>query len=312
MSGREEEILSGPPPGVGTPLRLGPRPLGVYTPISGASSRPGALLEEKAHGVARSGTCFPFLKRDWKITSPPSTLEVYVAATAAHHDPVAGKPLGQHNLVIRFLRGHEKATDSSALRTLLRPRWRASRGPPFDPLGAAALSHLTIKTALLMALTSKRVGDLQAPSMSTDCLELWPGVSHVILRPRSGYVPKVPTTTPRDQVVNLQALPTGEEDPTRSVLCPVRALRLYLDRTQSFRSSEQLLSVLEISRRGGLSPNRGDALDRGCRRYGIPISSSPLPIRSEAHSSWALAQGTSLADICRAAGWATPNTFARF
>ncbi len=29
-------------------------------------------------------------------------------------------------------------------------------------------------------------------------------------------------------------------------------------------------------------------------------------------SSWALAQGTSIADICRAAGWATPNSFARF
>ncbi len=29
-------------------------------------------------------------------------------------------------------------------------------------------------------------------------------------------------------------------------------------------------------------------------------------------SSWALARGASIADICRAAGWATPNTFARF
>ncbi len=29
-------------------------------------------------------------------------------------------------------------------------------------------------------------------------------------------------------------------------------------------------------------------------------------------STWALARGTSIADICRAAGWVTPNTFARF
>ncbi len=29
-------------------------------------------------------------------------------------------------------------------------------------------------------------------------------------------------------------------------------------------------------------------------------------------SSWALARGALLADICRTAGWATPNTFARF
>ncbi len=29
-------------------------------------------------------------------------------------------------------------------------------------------------------------------------------------------------------------------------------------------------------------------------------------------SSWALARGASIADICKAAGWATPNTLARF
>ncbi len=44
----------------------------------------------------------------------------------------------------------------------------------------------------------------------------------------------------------------------------------------------------------------------------------PCPLRLHAHptrgvaSSWALARGTSLTDICRAAGWETPNTFARF
>ncbi len=37
--------------------------------------------------------------------------------------------------------------------------------------------------------------------------------SHVVLRPRPGYVPYVPTTPFRDQVVNLQALPSEEADP---------------------------------------------------------------------------------------------------
>ncbi len=46
--------------------------------------------------------------------------------------------------------------------------------------------------------------------------------------------------------------------------------------------------------------------------------SVPCPLRLHAHStrvvasSWVLARGTSLADICRAVGWATPNKFARF
>ena len=62
----------------------------------------------------------------------------------------------------------------------------------------------------------------------------------MILRPRPGYVPKVPTTPFRDQVVNLQALPLEEADPALALLCPVCALRLYVDRTQSLRTSDQL------------------------------------------------------------------------
>ncbi len=39
---------------------------------------------------------------------------------------------------------------------------------------------------------------------------------------------------------------------------------------------------------------------------------SPSTLKVYVASSHALAHGTSLADICRAAGWVTPNTFARF
>ncbi len=73
-----------------------------------------------------------------------------------------------------------------------------------------------------------------------ECLVFGPVYSHVVLRPRPGYVPKVPTTPFRDQVVNLQALPSEEADPALALLCPVRALRIYVTRTRSVRSSEQL------------------------------------------------------------------------
>ncbi|KAL0172248.1 hypothetical protein M9458_032559, partial [Cirrhinus mrigala] len=96
-------------------------------------------------------------------------------------------------------------------------------------------------TALLIALTSiKRVGDLHAFSVSESCLEFGPADSHVTLRPRPGYVPKVPTTPFREWVVNLQALPPEEADPALALVCPVHALRTYVDHTRSFRRSEQL------------------------------------------------------------------------
>ncbi len=69
-----------------------------------------------------------------------------------------------------------------------------------------------------------------------------PVYSHVFLSPRTLYVPKVPTTPYRDEVVNLQALASEEADPAIALLCPIRALRIYMGRTRRFRSSEQRLA----------------------------------------------------------------------
>ncbi len=91
---------------------------------------------------------------------------------------------------------------------------------------------------------------------AADCLVFGPVYSHVVLRPRPGYVPKVPTTPFRDQVVDLQALPSEEADPALALLCPLRALRIYVDRTRSVRSSEQLF-VCHGGQQKGKPPNRG-------------------------------------------------------
>ncbi len=103
------------------------------------------------------------------------------------------------------------------------------------------LRSLSLKTALLLALASvKRVGDLQALSISPACLEFGPNDSKVVLKPRHGYVPKVLSTPFRAQVITLSALPPSEEDRELSLLCPVRALRIYFERSAPFRRTEQL------------------------------------------------------------------------
>ncbi len=132
-------------------------------------------------------------------------------------------------------------------------------------------------------------------------------------------MPKVPTTPFRDQVVNLQALPSEEADPALALLCPVRALRIYVDRTRSFRSAEQLFIC-----HGG--QQKGKAVSKQRLAHWIVEAvalayqpqGEPCPLGVRAHStrsvasSHALAYGASLADICRATGWVAPNTFARF
>ncbi len=168
----------------------------------------------------------------------PSTLKVYVAAIAAHHDAVDGQSLGKHDLIVGFLKGARRMNPS---RSPLVPSWDLSivlaglqRGP-FEPLDSVELKFLSLKTALLTVLTSiKRVGDLQAFSVSEECLVFGPVNTHVQLS-WPGYVPKVPTTPFHDQVVNLQALPSEEADPALALLCPIRALRIYVDRIRNVR-----------------------------------------------------------------------------
>ncbi len=46
-----------------------------------------------------------FLQQGLERRLSPSTLKVYVAAISAHHDPVEGRSVGKHDLVVRFLRG---------------------------------------------------------------------------------------------------------------------------------------------------------------------------------------------------------------
>ncbi|KAI2645148.1 ORF V: Enzymatic polyprotein [Labeo rohita] len=225
-----------------------------------------------------------FLQEKLERRLSPSTLKVYVAAIAAYHDAVDGTSLRKHQLI-------------------------GLREAPFEPLASVELKYLSLKTALLTALASiKRVGDLQAFSVDEVCLEFGPGDSHVILRPRPGYVPKVPTTPFRDQVVNLQALPLEEADPASALLCPVRALRIYVDRTRHFRRTEQLFVCFGGQQKGNAVSKQRlahwvvDAISLSYQNQGEPC---PLGVRAHSTrsvaSSYALAHGASLADICRAA-----------
>ncbi|KAI2647445.1 Transposon Ty3-G Gag-Pol polyprotein [Labeo rohita] len=191
-----------------------------------------ALAIRQLAGSFRAGALYP-LKRFQRMlglmasASPvlellldkgrsPSTLKVYVAAIAAFHALIAGQSIGRNNLVVRFLKGSRRINPS---RPHTIPTWdlstvlRALKSAPFEPMSDADLKPLTLKTALLLALVSvKRVGDLQALSIGPSCLEFGPGDSKVILKPRHGYVPKVPSTPFRAQVVTLSALPSSEGD----------------------------------------------------------------------------------------------------
>ncbi len=165
--------------------------------------------------VCPIGSVLEFLQDRFASGLSSSTLNVYMAAIAAHHAPVGEQSLGRNPLVTRFLQGNRR------LRPPVRPRmptWdlavvlEALSKAPFEPLEEVPLRFLTVKTVFLLTIFFlKRVGDLQALSVAPSCLEFAPGMARAFLYPRPGYVPKVPSVVP--QPVILQAFcPTPFRD----------------------------------------------------------------------------------------------------
>ncbi len=116
--------------------------------------------------------------------------------------------------------------------------------PPFESIEEISERLLTSKTVLILAIYSlKRVEDLQAFSVAPSYLDFVPSLAKAFLYPRAGYVPKVPSSTPRPVV--LQAFcppPFREPDQKRlNCMCPVRALDAYVHRAALWRRADQLL-----------------------------------------------------------------------
>ncbi len=180
---------------------------------------------------------------------------------------------------------------------------------------------LTLKVTILLALSLvKRVGDLKTLSVRDSCTEFAPGVVKGFLRPRPGCVPKVLSSSFHSQVVVLQAfsLSSSSEDDDLHLLCPVRALKMYVDRSSQWRKSLQLLVCFGAGLIGlTASKHTISHWVRDVILLACEVHSLPLPLDVRAHStrgvasSQALFRGVPLEDICMAAGWSSPHIFVR-
>ena len=179
----------------------------------------------------------------------PSTIEGYRTAIAdmVGNDPVHfGKDESLTRLLDSFHRDKPKGRRGV-------PAWNLSlvlhqlTKAPFEPMRKASLKHLTFKTVFLLALGSgKRRSEIHAwLYRNIRHQENW---SQVSLYPSPSFLSKIQLARDEPAAVALVVIPALAPSLDRSLredksLCPVRALRYYLDRTKDLRSGKDLVFV---------------------------------------------------------------------
>ena len=186
-------------------------------------------------------------------------------------------------------------------------------GPPIEPLHAAPLKSVAIKTAFLIQLALGR-----QLSWVHSC-RIDP--SH--LRWENGGVRLLPSLL-LDKNQSLSFTPSSvfllslkEHSPDDKVHCPLRALKWYLKLTKPLRGAEKALFV--ISKEPYKKASKGTVA--GWVKEAISGAYShkqreQMGIRAHdtrgVATTWAATVGVPFEDIMDAAAWSRPQTFARF
>ncbi|XP_068204733.1 uncharacterized protein [Palaemon carinicauda] len=157
-----------------------------------------------------------------------------------------GIDLGSSRHISMLIRSFEQTCPSHASRV---PQCDVARvlkmlsEPPFEPLKDIVDRNLTLKTVFLLALASaKRVGEIHGLSYEVSYTRGWREISFK-------FVPSFVAKTQNPAVVDpkfvgftVPAIPRSG-NPEDLKLCPVRAVRKYLERTASLRPGIKNLFV---------------------------------------------------------------------
>ena len=267
---------------------------------------------------------FMYLYQD--LNRRPSTIDGYRTAIVDTLGPTAqhiAHNADLHRLLSSFHRDCPKSS-----RNL--PKWNLSvvlnelAKAPFEPMKDTDLKHLTLKTAFLLALASgKRRSKIHAwVANKVSDLGQW---EKVALFPSSDFIAKNQLAREGSQSVSPVTIPAlttivdrqFKEDRT---LCPVRALRFYLDRTKDLRGSRSLLFI--SFKKGHTSDIRPTTLSSWLKQtillcYKQADQQALDLVQVKAHDIRAFAAskafygGVSVDQIMQACHWKAHNTFTR-
>ncbi|XP_071989492.1 uncharacterized protein [Engystomops pustulosus] len=258
-----------------------------------------------------------FLQKGLEQGLSTSTLKVQVSALGAFFDC----PLAEHRWVKRFILASSRIRPQILRRV---PTWDlklvldALSRPPFEPLDSATIKSLTLKTTLLIAVTTaRRLGELQAISIKEPYMRVLS--DRIILTLDPGFIPKVASRFHRSQEITLPSFcenPSSSKEASWHLLDVRRIVLAYLQATEPWRIDNNLFIQFQGKNKGKRASKTSIA-----RWLKLAISTcytmqgKEVPTNLKAHStramstSWAEKRGASLEQICKAATWASPSTF---
>lgn len=209
----------------------------------------------------------------------------------------------------------------------LTPKWDLScvlwslTKAPYEPISQASLLHVTWKTVFLLTLASaKRRSEIHALSVEDGHLRFNASDGSVTLLCQPGFLSKtqLPSIAPSPFTIPSLARSCGSEDEDR-LLCPVRALKAYLQRVKPFRGRRKRLFVPV---KGGAEVSASSIsrwIASTIKKAYSSLSSADLAfLQIKAHelralsSSWAYVNHAPLEDILQATFWRNPTTFSSF
>ena len=183
-----------------------------------------------------------------------------------------GRDLASSREITMLLCSFSRSVDPVELRP---PAWdvalvlQSLTGALYEPLRTCEECFLAQKTLFLLALASaKRIGELHALSYRVSHSRSWAEVSFSFV---PGFVAKTQdpsSLAPRFEGFTVPALPNARKIHNGRLLCPVRAVRCYLDRTAAHRPRCERLFVTAGLRKKEISKTTGSG-----RRYRVLMSS---------------------------------------
>ena len=233
-----------------------------------------------------------------------------------------GRDLAASREITTLLRSFSRSVNPVEL---LPPAWDVSlvhqslTGAPYEPLRTCEERFLAQKTLLLLALASaKRICDLHALSYRVSHTRDWGEVSFAFV---TGFVAKTQdpsSLAPRFEGFSVPALPNARKNRNGRLLCPVRAVKVYLDCTASHRPRCERLFVTAGRSKKEIAKTMVSFWLRLAISRAYELSGTALPVPApwarETHGiapSILFRKNFAVDQVLKAGTWRRHTTFAR-